>query len=96
MLIAKIDLTKVDRSKLFAGKNGAKYLDLAFIETPNNQYGDSHMVVQSVSKEDRAKGIKGAILGNAKTIGGNAPAPAAQHATPTPQASGGTDELPPF
>jgi hypothetical protein len=98
MLIAKIDLTKVDRTKLFPGKNGAKYLDLAFIETPNNQYGDSHMVVQSVSKEDRAKGIKGAILGNAKTIGGNAPAsPAPSGTAPTPSNAPVTDdELPPF
>ncbi len=27
------------------------------------------MVTQSVSKEDRQKGIKGAILGNAKIVG---------------------------
>ncbi len=94
MLIAKIDLAKVDRSKLFAGKNGAKYLDLVFIETPNNQYGDSHMVVQGVTKEERAKGVKGVILGNAKTQGGNAPAAAPQSA---PSASGSeADELPPF
>jgi hypothetical protein len=69
MIVAKIDVNKIDVSKLFPGKNGAKYLDVCLIETPNNQYGDSHMVVQSVSKEERAAGIKGAILGNAKTIG---------------------------
>lgn len=69
MLTAKIDLNKVDKTKLFAGKNGAQYLDVVLIETPNNRYGDSHMVCQSVSREDRAKGIKGAILGNARTVG---------------------------
>jgi K+/H+ antiporter YhaU regulatory subunit KhtT len=66
---AKIDLTKIDKSKLFKSeKTGAIYLDLVMIESPNNQYGQSHMIVQSVTKEEREKGIKGAILGNAKEL----------------------------
>jgi hypothetical protein len=66
---AKLDLTKIDKSKLFKSeKTGAIYLDLLMIESPNNQYGQSHMIVQDVSKEDREKGIKGAILGNAKEL----------------------------
>ena len=68
MISLKIDVTKIDKSKLFQGKQGT-YLDAVLIETPNNQYGDSHMIVQSVSKEERDQGIKGAILGNARTFG---------------------------
>jgi hypothetical protein len=69
MIVLKIDVTKIDKSRLFEGKNGAKYLDAVLIETPNNQYGDSHMIAQSVTKEERLAGVKGAIIGNAKTIG---------------------------
>ncbi len=70
MITGKIDLSKVDNSKLFAGKAGAQWLDIVLFETRNNQYGDDFMVCQSVTKEDRLKGIKGAILGNARIIGG--------------------------
>lgn len=65
----KIDVTKIDKSRLFEGKNGAKYLDCVLIETPNSKYGEDFMVCQSVSKEERASGTRGAILGNAKHTG---------------------------
>ena len=70
MITAKIDCTKIDKSKLFLGKNGAKYLDIVLIESKNDQYGNDYMVVQSVSQEERAAGKRGAILGNAKILGG--------------------------
>lgn len=71
MIIVKIDCTKIDKTKLFPGKNGAKYLDIVLMENRDgeDQYGNSHMAVQGVTKEDREKNIRGAILGNAKTIG---------------------------
>ena len=69
MMVGKIDVTKIDKARLFQGKTGARYLDIALIETPNNQYGDSHMIVQSVSKEEREAGVKGNILGNIKEVG---------------------------
>lgn len=73
MIRCKIDVTKIDKARLFKGQKGT-YLDLTLIETPNDQYGNSHMIVQDVGKEDREKGIKGAILGNAKTFGKSSPA----------------------
>lgn len=91
----KIDVTKINKDRLFVGKNGAKYLDAILIETPDSKYGDSHMIVQSVSKEERQAGVRGAILGNAKTLGGGnaerAPAPKPQHAKPAPVAD---EEIP--
>jgi len=66
----KIDVSKIDKNRLFKGKQGT-YLNAVLIETPTNQYGDSHMIVEDVSKEEREKGIKGNILGNAKTFGGS-------------------------
>jgi len=63
----KIDVTKIDKTKLFKGKKGT-YLDAILIEK-KSEYGDDYMIVQGVSKEEREAGIKGAILGNAKIHG---------------------------
>jgi len=62
---AKIDVTKIDRNKLFQGKKGT-YLDLVLIPTPGNQFGNDYVAVQNVSKEEREAGQRGEILGNAK------------------------------
>ncbi len=69
MITVKIDVTKVDKARLFEGKNGAKYLDLVLIESQSDRYGNDFMVVQSVTKEERLAGVKGAILGNGKHLG---------------------------
>ena len=62
----KIDLNKMDQSRLFAGKNGAQYLDATvFIDADVfDQYGNSGMITQDVTKDERAQGVKGNILGN--------------------------------
>ena len=63
---AKIDVTKIDKAHLYKGK----FLDLVVWENRDGpgQYGDTHMIVQSVSKEDRAAGKKGAIVGNLRPL----------------------------
>ena len=63
----KVDVTKLDKSKFFHGKNGAVYVDLtAFVDLAvQGQYGDNGMVTQAQSKEDRAAGIKMPPAGNA-------------------------------
>ena len=67
MINLKIDVTKISKNRLFTGKKGT-YLDAVLIPTPASEYGD-YMIVESVSKEEREKDIKGAILGNAKEFG---------------------------
>ena len=63
----KIDLKKIDKERLFKSeKTGSIYLDCFALETKDNQYGDSHMIVQSVTADERKEGKKGAILGNLK------------------------------
>lgn len=79
MILAKIDVTKIDKAKLYVGEKG-KYLDIALIETPDNRFGNDYMIVQSVTKEERLAGVKGAVLGNAKIVGAR---PAQQPATKT-------------
>ena len=61
----KIDVTKIDKARLFKGKKGT-YLDATlFLNDEPGQYGDNGMITQDVSKEEREQGVKGAILGNA-------------------------------
>ncbi len=73
----KIDVSKIDKARLFKGQKGT-YLDATvFIDTENvSQYGDNGMIAQSVSSEERQQGVKGSILGNCKvffTEGGQQP-----------------------
>lgn len=68
-LVGKIDVKKIDKDRLYKGEKGT-YLDIVLIPTPDNKFGDTHMIVQSVSEEERKAGKRGAILGNAKLIGG--------------------------
>ena len=65
----KLDVTKIDKSRIFEGKKG-KYLDLTtFIDTEAlDEYGNNGFISQSVSKDERAQGVKTPILGNAKVF----------------------------
>lgn len=86
----KIDLKKVDKAKLFTSeKTGSIYLDaVLFLKDEADQYGNNGMIVQSVTKEEREKGVKGAILGNCKVFG-------AQPQQPTAAPQAGTTATPP-
>ena len=65
----KIDVTKIDKARLFRGAKGT-YLDATVFIDPDNldEYGNSGMVTQDVTKDEKAAGTKGAILGNVKVF----------------------------
>ena len=65
----KIDVTKIDKARIFDGQKG-KYIDLTtFIDLDQqDQYGNNGFVSQSVSKEEREQGVKTPILGNVKVF----------------------------
>ncbi len=65
----KLDVTKIDKARLFKGSKGT-YLDLTtFIDIDNkDQYENNGFVSQDVTKEEREQGIQGAILGNCKVF----------------------------
>ena len=66
MIQLKIDVSKIDKTKLYNGKKGT-YLDATlFLNDQVDQYGNHGFIVQSVSKEERESGVKGAVLGNVK------------------------------
>ena len=88
-ITASIDVTKIDKARLFQGKKG-NYLNLALIPSPNNEYGNDFMIVQSVTKEERDAGKKGNILGNARyPKRDSSPAPAQ-----APVASNNSEDVP--
>lgn len=97
MITVRIDVTKIDKARLFKGKKGT-YLDIVLVETPDDQYGNSHMVVQSVSKEERQQGVRGAILGNAKSWpsrrGDDDGRPQRSQPQPAPAMAGGDEDVP--
>ncbi len=88
-----IDVTKIEKARLIAGKKG-KYLDATvFIDLGEaDQYGNHGFIAQSVSKEEREQGVKGPILGNVKVFyrdDSSQQRPAAAQSAPRKAASGG-------
>jgi len=65
----KIDVSKIDKERLYKGQKGT-YLDaVIFLDLGEaDQYGNHGMITQSVSKAEKESGVRGAILGNGKII----------------------------
>ena len=69
-LSVSIDVTKIDKARLYQGKKGT-YLDLTtFIDTEQlDQYDNNGFISQSQTKEERDSGAeKTPILGNVKVF----------------------------
>lgn len=69
MQAININLSKIEESDIIHGAKG-KYVDLILLENRNgpDQYGNDGFVVQQISKERRAAGERGPIVGNWKRI----------------------------
>jgi len=68
-IAVNLDVKKIDKTKLYVGKKGT-YLDaVVFLKDEEDEYGNHGFIVQSVSKEERDRGVKGEILGNVKLLG---------------------------
>lgn len=65
----KIDVTKIEKDRLFVGKKG-KYLDATvFVDLDEvDKHGNHGMITQDITKEEKDSGVKGPILGNAKVF----------------------------
>lgn len=64
-----IDLSKIDKSKIVEGKNGAKYLDLNLsINDETNDYGKNVSVFHSQTKEEREGKVPRDYVGNGKLV----------------------------
>lgn len=65
-----IDVTKLDKARFVAGKNGQKYADLvAFIDIDQqNEYGKNGSVTQNCSKEERESKVQMPFIGSVKVF----------------------------
>jgi hypothetical protein len=69
MIKLKIDVSKIDKARLFKGAKGT-YLDLVVYENDQpDDYGNTFSVKQDCSKEDREAGVKMPYIGSGKTFG---------------------------
>ena len=70
-----LDVSKIDKTALYESpKTGKKYLNISvLIRDEKDQYGNDGFIVQKISKERKASGEKGPILGNAKIMYWDAP-----------------------
>ena len=68
-LSVRIDVTKIEKARLYAGAKGT-YLDLTtFVDTEEkDQYENNGFISQSVDKEEREQGMQTPILGNVKVF----------------------------
>jgi hypothetical protein len=71
MIAVTLDLSRVDKSRIYTSKTtGRKYLNFVLIDAPD-EYGNAGKVLHSVTKGERAAGVKGEPCGNWRHIGSN-------------------------
>jgi hypothetical protein len=94
MKTAKINVTRIDKSALFEGKNG-KYLDIVLWENRDglDQYGNNGFITQDIGKERREAGEKGPIIGNWKEQEPQRE-PRREAPAPNPAPAEGEDDIP--
>lgn len=96
IISASIDVSKIDKSKLVEGKNGAKYLNLTiFCNDSKDQYDHDVAISEGQTKEEREAKAKKHYLGNGKTIwvSEGEPMPAGETQAPASKAKA-SDSLP--
>ena len=68
-ILGSINLSKLDKTEIVPGKEGAKYINLELIiKNEQDQYGNRGFISQGVSKERREAKNYGPILGNVRFV----------------------------
>jgi hypothetical protein len=87
IISASIDLTKIDKSRIVPGKNGAQYYNIQInVNDEADQYGNNAFVVTNQTKEERDAKAQKTYLGNGKTVWSSS-TPAAAPAPVSPKVS---------
>lgn len=64
-----LKVSAIPKTSIFEGKNGAKYLTVLLMENKEpDQYDNDGIARLDVTKEDRAAGVRGEIVGNWKHL----------------------------
>lgn len=68
IISASINLSKIDKSKIVEGKDGAKYINVSIIlNDEKNNYGQDTTIIQEQTKAERESKTPKIYLGNGKT-----------------------------
>lgn len=69
LVTISLDLSKIDKSRIVEGKNGAKYLDLTIsVNDETNDYGKNASVYHSQTKEERDQKSSKSYVGGGKVV----------------------------
>ena len=69
IISANIDLTKIDKSKIIEGKNGAKYYNIIImLNDEKDKYNNDVSIINGQTKEQRVAKEKKVYIGNGKII----------------------------
>ncbi len=68
IISSSIDLTKIDKSKIYEGKKGKYYPITIVLNDEVGQYGDSGYIQTEQTKEERDAKQPKTFLGNAKVV----------------------------
>jgi len=92
----KINVTRIDKSEIFEGKNG-KYIDVVFWPRKDgtlDQYGNAGFLAQEISRARRDAGEKGPIIGNAAPLQKPKPQASQDKSADAYDSASGDDDIP--
>jgi len=84
IISASIDLSKIDKSKIIPGKQGAKYYNFTVIvNDEQDKYGNDCAVTAGQTKMEREEKAKKVYIGNGRVIwkGQSKPTGKSEHST---------------
>lgn len=89
MISASISIHKIDKALIVDKGGGKRYLNLVYFENDKkDDYDNDGIIKQSLTKEQRAAGVKAPIVGNWKWMN----KPAAPKGSATPPAASPADD----
>ena len=68
IISANIDLTKIDKAKIYEGKKGKYYPITVVLNDEPGQYGDSGYIMTEQTKDERDAKTQKQYLGNVKVV----------------------------
>jgi hypothetical protein len=94
LISVKIDVTKIDKTRLYRGEKGTYLNAVIFLDDEADQYGNHGAICEQVTKEERQSGVKGTILGNVKVLSEGPARQETKSAVQEPEDDGSFDSLP--
>ena len=83
IISANIDLTKIEKAKIYEGKKGKYYPITIVLNDELGQYGDSGYIQTEQTKDERDAKLPKSYLGNVKVVWSNG-----QNVEPAPREGG--------